>query len=509
MKTLNQLGQQFADMLALATKQNNIAAINKQRAKKVHVTGAGRVLTFAYEQLRNAAEYAQDHLLQYSIKRFFKRTFITHDETLIKESGEELIVELTLAGYLHNDSIATTTIKQISTLAASYFAAYTKYGKDEWSLDVLAVEVEQLLNNDLKREVFIQFAYDYFLQTINKKKLFNQTIDNFEIALFVAVHRALLKSDPATIRTILLRRYQQDPSASAFKRTNEMIDRVMTASSTEKVYRLVDRQSAPLRILWRAIDKTDDMAELFDSRQHFLSVYEKQVKIEYSQINKSINKGIVKSVIFLIITKFVIGLSIEVPYDMFTNGSILWLPLTINLLFPPIYMVLLRFTLQLPGNTNVQALVDSTDNLLYGDEHSITLSRKANAGFRTAFNVAYAVFSVLIFGGVAIWLTTLGFALLHLAVFFVFLSAASFLGFRLSRQIRELEVVESQQNSLAMLRDFIYLPFVVVGRWMSEKYASFNVVAVVLDMAIELPLKTILRLVRQWGMFISNKKDEL
>jgi len=60
-----------------------------------------------------------------------------------------------------------------------------------------------------------------------------------------------------------------------------------------------------------------------------------------------------------------------------------------------------------------------------------------------------------------------------------------------------------------MVRDFLYLPFVVVGRWMSEKYAKVNIVALVLDMVIELPMKTVIRLVQQWGVFISSKKDEL
>jgi hypothetical protein len=59
------------------------------------------------------------------------------------------------------------------------------------------------------------------------------------------------------------------------------------------------------------------------------------------------------------------------------------------------------------------------------------------------------------------------------------------------------------------VRDFLYIPFVVVGRWMSEKYARVNVVAMTLDMVIELPLKTVLHLVRQWGAFITSKKDEL
>jgi hypothetical protein len=53
------------------------------------------------------------------------------------------------------------------------------------------------------------------------------------------------------------------------------------------------------------------------------------------------------------------------------------------------------------------------------------------------------------------------------------------------------------------------MPFVAVGRWMSEKYAQYNFVSMLLDMLVELPLKTILRLLRQWGAFVSSKKDEL
>jgi hypothetical protein len=509
MKELNALGQQFADALTIAATQNDIAATTKQRARKVHVTGAGRTLTFAYEQLRNAAEYAEDHLLQYAIKRFYKRAFLTSDNEKIKDSGEELIIELTLAGYLQNDSITTATIDQINLLVADYFVAHSRYAKEEWTLGVLAVEVEQLLVSDLKREVFIQFAYDYFLKTIKRKKMFGQSIANFEIVLFVAVHRALLKSDPATIRTILLRRYQQKPNMITYKQTNEMIDSILGSSVADKVYRLVNRQSAPFRILWRLVDENENATQLLGSRQKFLSLYGKQVDSEYIQINRRINKGVIKSVIFLIITKVLVGISIEVPYDYATHGSLLLLPLTINLLFPPIYMILLRFTLQPPGVTNAQALTDSVDNLLYGDKHVITLSRQASTGFGLAFNITYAIFSVFVFGGVAWWLMTIGFALLHLLIFFTFLSAASFLGFRLSRQIRELEVVEGQQSGITMIRDFFYIPFVVVGQWISDKYARVNIVALFLDIVIELPLKTTLYLVRQWGMFISNKKDEL
>lgn len=510
MNTLNTIGKRFSDALATATSQNDMAAVSQNTGEKVHVSGAGRTLTFAYEQLRNAAEYTEEHLLlQRAIKRFYKRIFLSRDSNVVKISGEELIIELTLAGYLQNDTVMASTIGKINELASDYFTAHMKYSKEAWTLSVLAVEVERLLSDDLKRDVFSQFAYEDFLQTIDQTKLFGKPVADFEIALFIAVQRALLKSDPATIRTALLHRYQQKPNTGMYAQTNEMIDRVMESPTTDKVYRIVNRRGAPFRILWRLIDEHNNVPKLLSSREQFLSAYEAQIESEYTSINSRINRGIIKSVIFLIITKVLIGVSIEVPYDYLIHGEILWLPLAINLLFPPIYMILLRFTLRLPGTANTRALTDTIDHLLYGDSKTVAVSYRTKRGFGLAFNIAYAFFFVALFGGAALGLIALGFSLLHLLIFFVFLSTASFLGFRLSRQIRELEVVEGQQDGVTVVRDFLYIPFVVVGRWMSEKYSRVNLVAMILDMVIELPLKTILHLIRQWSMFITSKKDDL
>lgn len=508
--TLNTIGRRFTDALQHAVAALDAKLAEKNEAQKVHVSGAGRTLTFAYEQLRNAAEYTEEHLLlQRAIRRFYKRLFLSRDAKRMATSGEELIVELTLAGYLENDSVELATIGEINKLATSYFAAHTSYGKDTWALDVLAVEIERLFNSDAKRIVFSQFAYDHFLETVDPAKVLGRGSGDYEVALFVAVQRALLKADHATIRAALLRRYQQQPNAGAYKTTNQMIDKVFESATTEKLFRVVDRRGAPLRVLWRLIDEHPNVAQLLHSREQFLSSYETQIANEYNRIDKRITRGIIKSVAFLIITKFIIGVAVEIPYDYLLHGAILWLPLAINLLFPPVYMVLLRFTLALPGRANTQSLIDTVDDLLYGEKKPFIISQRASGGFGWAFNLVYAVIFVAIFGSATWGLVALGFSPLHILIFFVFLSTASFLGFRLSRQIRELEVLQGQQDGVSMVRDFLYLPFVVVGRWMSEKYSRINIVAMILDMVIELPLKTVLHLVRQWGAFITSKKDEL
>ena len=69
--------------------------------------------------------------------------------------------------------------------------------------------------------------------------------------------------------------------------------------------------------------------------------------------------------------------------------------------------------------------------------------------------------------------------------------------------------MRSSSNGMTFVRDLIYLPFVVIGQWMSDKYSKMNIITIVLDVLIEMPLKTILRLFRQWNAFIDERKDDL
>ncbi|HEY1085716.1 MAG TPA: hypothetical protein VGE34_03245 [Candidatus Saccharimonadales bacterium] len=516
-KQLNQNGQNLTNLLHQAKQRVTHRRDHEKRAQKVHIVGAGGTVTAAYEQLRNAAEYAEEHmLLQRAIRRFYRRLFLLRDDKQIKNSGEELAVELTLAGYLLNDSVPESTVAEISKLAREYYTAYEDLHKqrlthdqvEQWTLDVLSVRVEWLLNDPSVSSAYLQFVYDYYVSSPAVERLFEKTPEDLSPAIFVAIQRALLKSDPAIIRTALLGRYQQSTEhLGNYIATNKQIDTLLSSATVERLYRYIDRHGAPFRVLRHMLDD-ESTADTLDKPNEFLSRFESQILADYEAINSKINRGIIKSVIFLIITKVLIGLALEIPYDYFVLGTIAVTPLVINLLFPPLYMVLLRMTLFLPGAANTRRLVDQMEEILYG-EQAKQLRRKATS-FGVGFNVAYGLISLIVFTGVGYWLwRSFEFELMHLFIFFLFLSGASFLGFRLSRMIREVEAIDSNQNFVTTIRDVLYMPFVVVGRYMSEKYAQVNIVALSLDMLIELPLKTILRLIRQWGAFISNKQDEL
>jgi len=148
MNQLNSNGSQLLSDLAASRLQKQTRKQARVNEQKVHVVGAGGTLTAAYEQLRNAAEYAEEHvLLQRAIRRFYRRLFVLHDKKRLRASGEELIIELTHAGYLPNDSVPEDDVAQISAAAVRYYEAYQALRKnkaityeqaDKWTYELLS-----------------------------------------------------------------------------------------------------------------------------------------------------------------------------------------------------------------------------------------------------------------------------------------------------------------------------------------------------------------------------------
>ena len=518
MSQLNKKGEVFVDYLKRLAIHETETSSRLAKVEKINVVSAGGTITAAYEHLRNAAENIDDHLLrQNAIRRFYRRILITRDEELAANSGSELAIELTLAGYIENDSLTREQIDRVSVLGHKFYQNYavllparaTSADKlFRWILDDLAVQVEYILADHMRDMVFADFAYGQMLALIESPGV--DINDETSALLYAAVQQALLKSNAAVVRTTLLRRFGASIDDTAlYIATNQKIDRLVASDEADRLYRLVNRQSPPLRILKRMVDSEPDIVKLLENRTQFLENYEKAVFAEYERVGERLNRAIVRSIIFLIITKFLVGIAIEVPYDVLMHGEIIWVPLVVNLLFPPVYMYLLRLTLRIPGYANTSALVGRIDSMLYEEKNTLTKLNLAPRRYGSMFSLSYLAISVAMFVAIIYLLLSLRFSVVHIIIFFIFVSAASFLGFRISRNVREIELVKSAAGGVTFIRDMLYLPFVVVGQWLSDKYSKVNIVAIVLDMMIELPMKTILRIIRQWTAFIDDRKDNI
>ncbi len=489
--------------------------------RKITTPNTGKIISTAYEQLRNAAEYAEDHLiLQRAIRRFLKRSlFIGRVE--LHEIGEELIIELLQAGYLKESEFGTRVAGSIGQLAASYEEVYhrlrqahvPKKQAQDWILSILSVEIESILNPQNHNFALLYIAHEHFKNLLPKKKIIvNQAEDEvYDISLYVAIHLALFKSDTAVVRHDILRVYKQTPAdIHGFISMNKHVDQLYLSRLTNVLRRIVSKNGAPLRILKSMCHDYPTTVDILPDRKQFLQAYRHQIDLEFENVQKRVNKGIIKSIFFILITKVIIGVGVEVPYDLITTGAVAGVPLIVNLATPPLYMASLKLSLKSPRSLSKQTLIEYIDMAIYGTQKPPLLMVKQASSTRILVNWLYSVLFFVPFAVLVYVLELLHFTIPQMVIFFTFLSTASFLGFRLSSKIREVEFGDKKSSGLfASLRDFFYLPFIVFGQWISGKYSKINLVSNVLDIVIELPLKTILRLVRQWVSFLDQKQEEI
>jgi hypothetical protein len=526
-KNLTSLG------LLLQDATTNIVAYDKAAGhvtneEMLHVPNTGNGILFAYEQLRNVSENIENHLLfQSAIARFYKRNLSFGIHRVPEQLSQELVIELTQAEYLENDTTPMSKLALIDSYITQQYSMYWKLLRHDkkikpetaqkWVLNLLTVQTEQVFNNPIRVMSFAALAYTHFNQliTVADFVLEGEKVQEADHAaiLYIAIHKALLKSNDANVRSGLFSLYNiSEDHIAAFSDFNKKVDTLTALKTTAKVSRLVSRNGASLRVLQVAFFKRDSDAQALqlDNKSHILGMVGAQVTEEYAQVRRTVNKGIIKSIIFLLITKALIGLVVEIPYDLAVTGMIVLMPLIINLVFPPVFIAITALTFKMPSEANKKAIVDYVESMLYqSDHHKPQLRYTPPPGRSYFFDTVYVIMFLVVFYFVADRLAILHFNIIQGVIFFVFLSTASFLGYRLTVQIKELEIISRSQGFITLIRDFLYAPFIFVGQKISYRFARMNIIAQILDIVIELPLKSVLRLLRQWSTFLNNKKDEL
>ena len=292
---------------------------------------------------------------------------------------------------------------------------------------------------------------------------------------------------------------------------NKLIDTWFDASLTTRLVRLISRHGAPLRIIREATAQSPEASLLLVQQPDKMSVYIAAVAEEqYQKTHKRLVKSIVRTLIFVFITKAMIGLLIEIPYDIWLHGQVLILPLLVNMVFPPLYMATAVWAVKEPDEPNTNAIRRLIQHILYESEKFVRYhlpKRDISRGLRFVFNVIYTLAYAASFG-LAIWiLWKLDFSPVHMAVFFLFFSAVSFFRFRLIQQGKELEMNARRESIFDIIGDFFYTPFIKLGEWLSSRYRKLNVITVILDLMIEMPLKTTLRILQEWVRFMRDKRE--
>ncbi|HVQ44349.1 MAG TPA: hypothetical protein VMT30_05280 [Candidatus Saccharimonadia bacterium] len=489
---------------------------------KIHVPEITAGAHFFYEQIRNAVEYREQHLfVRGAIERFLLRELKSADTDGL---GFELVSELTKTRYLHNDTVTDDEVAYLDYLVGRYAAlqqgALSQGGADEEAVaaaivQLLSVELERALLPSPSEAAIVEFTYASFIRHADVAK-------EDQLALYAAAHKALLKSDIATIRYGVFSRAfprwleddeQLAAAAGHFAELNAQLAEQTGGTRPHKMFRLVRRHIAPYLILREIIKtSTEGLEQLATTPTVLMEKARSVAEQQYQVVSGRLRRSVIQAVIFLFVTKMVLGILVEVPYEMFVYGAISYVPLAINLAFPPFYMAMVGFGIKIPGQRNTTKILSDLKRIVYESDQPLVYSlrtRGRRSMTRQAFSFVYGVTSLATLAGISYLLRLAGFNIVSGIIFFVFLSTVSFFAYRISYSVREYAVIEEEAGLLTSFSDFLLTPFIRTGQWLAERYSRINIFTAILDIIIETPFKTLLRIIEQWNAFLRDKRDDV
>ncbi|BCX14625.1 MAG: hypothetical protein KatS3mg088_308 [Patescibacteria group bacterium] len=524
----------MTDQINLRTKefQREISLAFKLKASQSKVeeplttTKTASTLAVIYESARNAVEFRADHLIrQAAIERILKRRLFLNQKS--KKLSELLIKELLWARYLKPESIPSSKVDEVSKIIDKYrfllsYVGVNGSGKDDLAkriLEIASCEIEERLVFDPLSQVIINYVFETFLERFDFEER-NPKVKSIQI--YIAVEKGFGKNNDGLIsykllKTLIPSWFSDDVEVERLRGeflenlefVKLQLDYPLGAALRKEVIRL----SAPFNLLREMIDTyQEDFIDLISDKKVLNSAIESVLNGLYQETRDKLSRASVRSIIYIFLTKMIIGILLELPVDLLL-GRLNLLALGINLGFPPLLMFLLNLDINIPGNKNTEMIVEAIDDYFYSQdkpEVKFLSSGDKKQKVQRIFWFFYLFMFVVTFGGVIWLLTKLGFNPVSQLIFIFFLSVVSFFAYRVRGIAKEFSLEAADTESLiSSFKDFLFLPIIKVGQWLSAKIASFNLLSFVLDFIIEAPLKVFLEVIEEWIHFIKAKKEEI
>lgn len=484
-----------------------------------------------YERVRNTLEYQEEHLLRRgAIERFFRR-HIGEQANLSSLSGD-LLRELVWAKYLPNKEVPTHLAKKVAAVVEKYDAllkAAENLGEAreraaDFIVDALATEVEYTIAPPLHDEALASCMYAEMRERMEWDPAYGLSDETKDLRLFIAIHRTLLKSNQETLRYRVLALYYPDWLGASnparvsdicgnLMKVVDMVESEINHPLTDRLSRLLRRRAGVFRVIRDVIDHDPE---------HFPGLLEEPDALD-RQVGEALQhrtalfrtrlrRSVVRAILFLFITKMLLALVLEVPYDLLLVGAIAWHPLLVNIMFPPLFLALLSLTVAIPEKRNTDDYRAAVRALVVHADHpvlNVRLKRDVRSAWTTIFNVVYAATFVLVFGVIASFLHNVGFHALSIGLFLFFLSLVTFFGIRIRSSTRDIVALDVRSGLIGTAFDIFMLPIVRAGSWLSVKVAKINVFIFFFDFIIEAPFKVAIQFTENWLNFVREKKEEI
>ncbi|MFH1781865.1 MAG: hypothetical protein ABH835_04620 [Patescibacteria group bacterium] len=502
---------------------------------KIQVSDMVSRFASIYEKVRNVVDFREEHLLRkHAIKRILKRRLMIIGLKRGESIAKPMIEELIRARYLPNDTIPEIKILEVDQAIDKYLYLMKRVNdqrkrKDirkvaDWILSVGACEIEERLVPSPREKATVEFMFNIVSKEINipDNKL---PEEDKQILIYLETLKSLLKADAPILSYHLLRvfypnwlqadRAQVDEVASNIDDLREKMDSMITSRNGEKVLRILKRYSIVFLILHDIMQDDPKNIRLKMENEAVLDETIKEAcEKRYKATRTKLNRSIIRSIIYIFITKMAIAIAIELPIDYYLLNSLNYVSVAVNILVPPLLLLIIAMTIRVPNEKNTLKIIAGIKKTAFLDQKPLITEEikkpvKRSKFFNFIFKLLYAITFIIPFTAIIIGLVLLDFSVPSIFLFILFLCIVSFFGIRLRQISQELNMIERKESVSNAIVDFFFLPILKVGQWISVNFSKINIFVFILDFIIEAPLKLIFEVLEDWFSFVREKKDEI
>lgn len=480
-----------------------------------------------YERFRNSIEYREEEMiLRASIERILKRKLaLSSDE---KKVGRELVKELVWSKHISEENINPELIEKVIAsitlfLALKKIVSEKKLIKDSllhsFIINVLSSDIENILSPSVERETIENYIFHVLEKNL---EIENDSNEDAKIQLFIAIKKAYSKNDQALLEYNLFRQYfgiltpqNLDKISIDFQTGFTTIKKQLNHPLKFKVLNYVKRQIPPFLILEDILRQDPNYLDLIETDEiKFNELVRQTCNKRYETIAGKVRRAIIRSIIFISLSKVFFAFTIEATYDNLVHGQVFWIPLAVNIVGPILIMILVSLFIRIPGEKNTNEILRRIHILVSNDNPTIgkPLIVKGDDDSRSTLYTFFTLLSLIGFaitiGVIVLLLMGFHFTLVSQGLFLFFLSIVSFLAYRI-KQTAQIYTVVEKQNFLTPMIDLFFMPIARLGRHLTEGISQINIFLFILDFLIETPYKGLLSFFEQWFFFLHSKREGL
>lgn len=486
-----------------------------------------KVATF-YEKFRTAMDYGSEETIpRRAIERILKRRLFLDGNP--RNIAEDLVRELIWAGYFPNATVPETIIDEVANTIELYLklkkevAEKRSIPKDKlknFITDVLSCEILNILHPNKEKNAVANFMFKNLRESVRIEDDSEQTRD---IQVYIAVRKNFAKDDLASLHYRLFRQIfgkltenNINQIVEEFNKGYKEINFQLTYPKKERIYNHIKKITPPFLIIYELLNK--EKGEIATIAQDESKLKEKIFYIcdtKYDLIKRNVRTAIIRSFIFILFTKAIFTIIVEGTYSIVVMGGIDWMPIVLNILIPPVIMLLVGISIRTPGKENSEAILSYCKNLLFEENPNLlpTLSLKVQPKEKKTisdyiFSLIWFLSIFLTFGLMWFVIDLLGFDIVSKFIFLFFITIISFLSYRIYQTANNYTVTR-KQSLLTPIFDFLFVPIVRLGRSLTEGISSVNFLIILVDLLIEAPFKGIIGFFEQWFSFAARKREEL